>query len=106
MPLHHFKNAQELGGRLLWIVEQGFQVSAQNGERRPQFVGDIGNEIPSHSLGLSQFGNVAKENDGAVYLGGLVFDRFNDYFEMTFRTRRPLDGDCTSLRSPVFESFT
>ena len=48
---------------------QGFQKPGQRGERRAQFVGDVGNQIDPHPVGPDLGGQVAQENQRALPAG-------------------------------------
>ena len=46
-------------------IEQRFGVAANGGERRAQFVRDVGDEILAHALQTLQFGDVVQDGEGA-----------------------------------------
>ncbi len=52
---------QQLGG-----VGVGFQVAGQYGQRRPQLVGDVGDEVAAHLLEAVQAGDVARHHQALV----------------------------------------
>ncbi len=43
------------------MLQQGFQITRDDGERRAQFMGDVGNEILAHLLQLMQPGDIADQ---------------------------------------------
>ena len=70
-PLHAggvaLDDLQEAFARLgvVRVVEQRFRVALDCGERRAQFVGDVGDEIPPDLVGTFQVGDVVEHEDGA-----------------------------------------
>ncbi len=51
--------------RILSAVEQRLHISAHGGQRRAQFVRDVGDEIPSDAIGAPQIGDVVQHDHRA-----------------------------------------
>ena len=64
VPLDHFHEAVALG--VVGVVRQGIGVAADGGERRAQFVRDIGDEITPDLVGASEVGDVVQHHDHAL----------------------------------------
>ena len=51
-------------------VEQRLDVAAHRGERRPQLVRDVGDEVAADAIGAAQIGDVVQHDDGAAWRAG------------------------------------
>ena len=73
MVADDFQEAAIVFGIVEGAGEQGFGEALNGGERRLEFVGDVGDEILAHTLEAAEFGDVVKHDDGSgrFFLGGL-----------------------------------
>src|SRR5216684_815060 len=73
-PLRVLENDLEEADSILRIVEgageQRFRKTLNRGERRSEFVGNVGNEITAYALELAQLGDVMQHDDRAGGLRG------------------------------------
>ena len=75
MLFHHFENPGTFTARHFRVVKHRFDVAPQDRQRRPQFVRNIGHEIPADFVGAFQLSNVMKQNDRAGDFAGIVSHR-------------------------------
>src|SRR3954470_20148930 len=83
MPFHDFENAKQFSGRLVWIVEKRFEITAEDRERRPQLVRDVRHEIAPHFFHPAEMSNVTEQNYAAFGVGRVFAKRDSGDFELT-----------------------
>src|SRR6185295_10175001 len=76
MFFHYLQDSIEFISVDPGILHESLDVSAENGEWRSQFMGDIGHEVATDLVDLFQLGNVVKKNGGPDYLPGVVASRY------------------------------
>ncbi len=83
------------GGDLEGVLEEGFDVAGDGGERGAQLVGDVGDEVAAGLLGALDLGDVVEDGDGSAIGSGRGID-----FEDAGRSDR---GGFSAARLAVVE---
>ena len=65
-----FQEAAIVFGIVEGAGEQGFGEALNGGERRFEFVGDVGDEILAHAFQAAEFGDIVKHDDGSGRFSG------------------------------------
>ena len=65
MFLHHLEDSRQLLEREIRIIQQRFDISTQDRQRRAQFVRNVRDKVAANFIDCLSCGDVVKENRGA-----------------------------------------
>ena len=83
VALHRFEDALRFLAGHVRVVRERLQVTAKNGQRRAEFVGNIGHEILPDDLQLLDAGDVVEDDHRPAHLVLFGADRHHADVEMT-----------------------
>ncbi len=74
---HHLQELDRIFAVIDGTVEEGFDITADRGDRGPQLVGDIGDEVTTDGLEPPQFGHIVDDHQCADLPGLAVIEGDN-----------------------------